>query len=253
MSSFEKIMMVTRLEVRRHTAPVPHARSLRHQVICLTVILLLLGCASPREERWPPQPGFPTHPIYVSLDTWHAMIAFPVDGTEEPGLKAQPESSGEETQTSVRRTQLFYEEWGYAERAWYLEGRTGLNGILRALFWPAEGIVEVGYHDKLWGDRTSQPPSALFKFNLNEEGHRRLRKHLRAMIARAEPIASTDGSQFYPAIRAYHLFHTCHQYAAEALREAGLPVSPFWAFGRSSLAMQLRRAEEVAEKGAVKP
>lgn len=181
------------------------------------------------------------------------MIAFPVDRTEKSGLKARPESSGGETQTSAGRTQHFYEEWGYAEQAWYLEGRTGLTGIIRALFWPTEGIVEVGHHDKLWAERTPQPPSALFRFDLNEEGYRRLRKHLRATVAGAEPIASTDGSQFYPAIRAYHLFHTCHQYAAEALREAGLPVSPFWAFGRSSLAMQLRRAEEIAGKGAVKP
>ena len=58
-------------------------------------------------------------------------------------------------------------------------------------------------------------------------------------------IASTNGSIFYSAARSYHLFHTCHQYAAEALREAGLPVSPFWALGRSSLAWQLRRAEEM--------
>jgi hypothetical protein len=181
------------------------------------------------------------------------MIAFPVDRTEEPGLKNQAESSGEETQTSVRRAQHFYEEWGYAERAWYLEGRTGLPGIIRALFWPTEGIVEVGYHDKVWADRTPQPPSALFRFDLNEEGHRRLRKHLRETMAGTEPIVSTDSSRFYPAVRTYHLFHTCHQYAAEALREAGLPVSPFWAFGRSSLAMQLRRAEEVAGKRAVTP
>jgi hypothetical protein len=236
MRSFEKIMMVTRQDMWRHTAAVPHARSLGPLVICLTVILLLLGCASPREELWPPRPGSLTHPIYVSLDTWHAMIAFPPD-----------------TPDASRFTPHAYEEWGYAERAWYLEGRTGLTGIIRALFWPTEGVIEVGYHDKLWADRTSQPPSTSFKFDLSEEGHRRLRKHLRATMAGTEPITSTDGSRFYPAVRAYHLFHTSHQYAAEALYEAGLPVSPFWAFSRSTLAMQLRRAEDVEEKGAVKP
>lgn len=124
MRSFEKLMMVTRLDMWRHTAAVPHARSPRAQVICLTVILLLVGCAAPREELWPPKPGSPTHPVYVSLDTWHAMIAFPIDRAEEPELSVQPESSGAETQASAGRTQRLYEEWGYAERACiWREGR----------------------------------------------------------------------------------------------------------------------------------
>ena len=55
-------------------------------------------------------------------------------------------------------------------------------------------------------------------------------------------------SSFYPAKRSYHLFHTCHQYAAQALREAGLPISPFWAFNRTSLAWQLRRAAQLSEE-----
>ena len=29
-----------------------------------------------------------------------------------------------------------YEEWGYAERAWFLEKRQGFIGVLRALFLP---------------------------------------------------------------------------------------------------------------------
>ena len=246
-------VIVTRPRLWRQTDHEQHARSIRHQLISLAVTLLLFGCASPRAELWPPQPSSPTHPIYVSLDTGHAMIAFPVDKTKERGLSAQHESSGHETQTSAHRTQYVYEEWGYAERAWYLEGRTGMTGIIRALFWPTEGIVEVGRHDKPWADRTPQRPSALFKFDLSGEGQRRLREHLHTTMAGAEPIASKDGSRFYPAVRTYHLFHTCLQYAAEALHEAGLPVSPFWVFGRSNLAMQLRRAQEIEGKGVVRP
>jgi hypothetical protein len=220
-----------------------HARSLRHTVIVLTIIFLLIGCTSPGKGLWPPRPGSTTHAIYVSLDSWHAMIAFPVserpEGANTPSLLLPLEEGGV--------GEGAFEEWGYAERAWYLEGRTGLTGIVRALFWPTDGIIEVGRHDKVWADRTPQPPSALFTFHLSEEGYRRLHEHLRSTVASAESIASTDGSTFYPAVRTYHVFHTCHQYAAEALREAGLPVSPFLAFARSSLAMQLRRAEEIAE------
>ena len=204
-------------------------RCLSLTAIGLTLCMLLWGCASPVEGLWPPSPDSPSRTIYVSLDTWHAMIAFPVD-----------------TPDASRFTPHAYEEWGYAERAWYVEGRRGVSDVLRALFWPSEGVVEVGWYEKVWADRTPQPPSELFTFQISEEGYRRLRRHLRATMAGSDPILSSDRTQFYPAVRSYHLFHTCHQYAANALSEAGLPVSAFWAFSRTSLAIQLRRIERMA-------
>ncbi len=121
-----------------------------------------------------------------------------------------------------------------------------MGGVVRALFWPTEGVVEVGHYDRVWAERTPQPPSELFTFRLTEEGYQRLRRHLHATLLSEEPVASFGQSVFYPANRSYHLFHTCHQYAAHALREAGLPVSPFWAFNRTSLAWQLQRVAKIA-------
>jgi hypothetical protein len=152
----------------------------------------------------------------VSVDTWHAMIAFPLpDGR--------------------------YEEWGYAERAWYLEGRQGVSGALRALLWPTAGVVEVTVADRPWAERTPQPPADLFALRIGEAGYRRLREHLASTIAAPEPVAVFAGSRFYAARRAYHLFHQCHQYAARALAEAGLPVSVAGAMTRDAFAAQLRR------------
>ena len=153
----------------------------------------------------------------VSVDTWHAMIAFPL-------------SSGG------------FEEWGYAERAWYLEGRQGLTGALRALLWPTQAVVEVTVSDSLWAERTPQPPADVFVLRVGEGGYRRLRDHLAATIADPEPVAVFDGSRFYRARRAYHLFHQCHHYAARALAAAGLPVAPASAFTRSAFAAELAAA-----------
>lgn len=202
--------------------------------IIFSVTALLLACASPVEGLWPPPPESVQHTVFVSIDTWHAMIAFPhEDGTGHSAL-GSPQHS--------------YEEWGYAEHAWYLEGKTGVTGILRALFWPSEGVVEVGHYDRVWAERTPQPPSDLFTFRLTEEGYQRLRRHLHTTLWNDEPVASFRQSVFYRAKRSYHLFHTCHQYAAHALREAGLPLSPFWAFNRTSLAWQLRRAARLVDE-----
>jgi len=199
--------------------------------------LLLGGCAGPVQELWPPEKGAPTHTIVVSLDTWHAMIAFPISGKAEgrgPWAEPQPFNPGPQSP--------LYEEWGYAEQAWYLEGRQGVSGALRALLWPTSAVVEVGLHDRVWAERTPQPPSDRFTFHIGEEGYRRLRRYVQSSIAAPEPIATIGTSRFYPAIRSYHLFHHCHQYSARALREAGLPISSFWALTRESFALQLRRA-----------
>ncbi|MBX3303567.1 MAG: DUF2459 domain-containing protein [Nitrospira sp.] len=170
----------------------------------------------------------------MSIDTWHAMIAFPRGGETGHSALGSPQHS--------------YEEWGYAEQAWYLEGKTGVSGVVRALFWPTQGIVEIGHYERVWTERTPQPPSDLFSFRLSEEGYQRLRQHLHATLLIEEPVAILGQSVFYPAKRSYHLFHTCHQYAALALREAGLPVSPFWAFNRTSLVWQLRRAAQLSQE-----
>jgi hypothetical protein len=213
----------------------------------LVVCALLWGCASPIPDLWPPTPDVPARTIYVSLDTWHAVIALPM---QHEAVSDQPSAlsvkAGSPTHNSALRIQHSFEEWGYAERAWYLEDRRGLTGILRALFWPTEGVVEVGQYDRVWADRTPQPPAELFVFRVSEEGFRQLRRHLRGTVSSDEPVASLSQSTFYPAVRSYHVFHTCHQYAASALREAGLPISAFWAFNRSSLAWQLRRAARIA-------
>lgn len=207
------------------------------------LFLLSLGCASPNQELWPPAPGSPAHDIIVSVDTWHAVIGFPQDGSEQPSpsfpLAPSPEPRA-----------VQYEEWGYAEQAWYLEGQHGFSGVLRALFWPSAGVVEVSTHASPWSERTPDPPAEQFQFRLSEEGYLRLRAFLEGSRASEPILLSADGRSFYPARRSYSVFHHCHHYAAHALRAAGMPVSPAWALTRSSFVAQLRRADQFAARAA---
>ncbi len=222
----------------------------------ISLLLLTFGCAGPVPELWPPGEGAATHTIIVSVDTWHAMIAFPQRSAEEtsqsPALSPQ---SSKTSQSSVLSTQSYlYEEWGYAEQAWYLEGRQGITGVLRALFWPSTGVVEVARDNRVWSERTPQPPADQFTFRVTEQGYLRLRDYLESTLAGTEAIRTAGRSRFYRAARSYHLFHQCHQYSARALREAGLPMAPVWALTRGLFAAQLRRAQRIAgEAGPAVP
>jgi hypothetical protein len=187
-----------------------------------------------------PEPTLRTResiPIVVSLDAAHSMIALPV---EAPMFHVRGDH-GVTDIDSAPRARLVHEEWGYAERAWYLEKRQGFTGVLRALLWPTEGIVEVGVHDSIWAERTQKPPVEAFRFQISEAGYRSLRSYLRATIASEEPVGVIGNSRFCIARSSYHLFHHCHHYTAKGLREAGLPISMRVALTRDGFAKQLRR------------
>jgi hypothetical protein len=176
-------------------------------------------------------------PIVVSLDAAHSMIALPVEAPvfHIRGDRRVTGTDGAPGEACV------YEEWGYAERAWYLEKRQGFTGVLRALLWPTEGVVEVGIHESIWAERTQKPPVEAFRFQISEAGYLSLRSYLRATIASDEPVGIVGNSRFCVARSSYHLFHQCHHYTAKGLREAGLPISMWGALTRYSFAMQLRR------------
>jgi hypothetical protein len=217
----------------------------RRVLFAFIVLILVNSCAMAQPQLWPPAAGEPSYPIYISLDTWHGMIGFSI---APDSTVLNPEHSELRAERSARQSEIAFEEWGYAEYKWYVGGEQGITGILRALFWPTAGTVEIARYDRLWASRTPQPPADLFKFNLSQEGWRRLRSHLRSTLADDKPIATRGLSAFYPSERAYHLFHNSHHYLAHSLKEAGIPVSTFWAITRSMLAMQLRRAQRLAEK-----
>lgn len=193
-------------------------------LLAVGLLFFLTACTTTHYDLSALPTSFPSGTVIVSLDTWHAMLAFPVPSQDVP-------QHGEQE----------YEEWGYAERAWYVEGRTGLSGIFRALLWPTDGVVEVGRHPTIWAERTLQPPAEVFVLTLEPESYRHLRMFLESTRLSRTALASFGDSDFFPSVRSYHLFHTCHQYAAHALQAGGLPLTPALALNRTMLGWQLRR------------
>ena len=180
--------------------------------------------------------------IVVSIDAAHSMIALPV---EAPWLNVS-DDHGIARIDGAPGDPRAYEEWGYAERAWFLDKRQGLTGVLRALLWPTEGVVEVGIHQSIWAERTQKPPVEAFRFQISKAGHLNLRSYLRTTIASEEPVGIVGNSRFCIARSPYHLFHHCHHYTAKGLREAGLPISMSRALTRDGFARQLRGIRSIS-------
>ena len=76
------------------------------------------------------------------------------------------------------------------------EKRQGFTGVLRALLWPTEGVVEVGVNQSIWAERTLKPPVEAFRFQISKTGYLKLRSYLRATIASEEPVGVVGNSRF---------------------------------------------------------
>lgn len=197
----------------------------RNTVTALLVVALLPGgCAQPIRQLWPPPPGARSHVIQVSVDRWHSMIAL------------------HHEQTSPADESRQWEEWGYAEESYYLEGDSGSSGTMRALFVPSAAVVQVASTAVPWSERTPQPPARSWAFRLSENGYQRLLEFLAG--SRASPVVISDalGYSWYRASDSYHAFHHCYHWTARALRSAGLPVWSCYALFKGCLEAQLDRA-----------
>jgi len=166
----------------------------------LPLSLLVAGCSMPPEGLWPSPTGEPTLEVVISSDSWHSMIAIP-----------RPEGG--------------YEEWGYAEKKWYLEGKQGLFGVIRALFWPTQGIVEIATVDAPYAARAEG--GRRWTFDFGPESVRRLRAYLELSLHTRVIVRDDGWRRWYDAAWDYHLFHTCHHYVANGLWEAGVPMEPW--------------------------
>ncbi|MCB9871122.1 MAG: DUF2459 domain-containing protein [Planctomycetes bacterium] len=202
-------------------------------------LLLLSACALPVDGVWPPAPGGRTHRVDVRLDLWHSVITVYPEDAASPG----PESSGTGGSGTTRAPAR---EWGYADRAYYLENHTGVSGCCGALFWPTEAVLRVAPEGVSFAHVDPRSPVPRWSFDISEEGHRRLCAFLDR--EKQGPVVSRIAdSEWFRARTDYHLFHHCNHWTSRALRAAGLPVWSGYSLFRWSFALQLDRAQRWQE------
>ena len=193
-----------------------------HQIRCLLALalgLVLPGCAGPFQRADMPQPSL-AGVVYVVSRGWHTDIALP---TGEVGGAA-----GITLQRDFSDAR--YLVFGFGERAFYLNSRPGFGDMLFALL-PGPGAVLVT------GLNTT-PAAAFGSENVAELGVTATGMSGIARFVSASLDADGDGrphriadgpypgSLFYASPVTYDAFYTCNTWTAQALRQAGLPISP---------------------------
>ncbi len=137
-----------------------------------------------------------------------------------------------------------YHEWEFCEKAWYLEGRQGLTGVCRSLLWPTASGVGSGVATQPTWKRFQKGDVRRWTFVLSEPGLRAMEGYLET--EKGPGLVEFPG--WFEGQRSYYLFYNCHHFTASALRAAGLPIRPWWAFCGWMVAMQLDRVRWWHEK-----
>lgn len=197
----------------------------------------LAGCAwSPVRPYRGQAPRLQT--LYVIASGWHTEIGVAADALSGPLARMQREFP-----------HARYLVFGWGEREYYMAPNPGLGDLLRALL-PAPSVMLV--------IPTEHSPASFFAGKANlfalpvaQQGLDRLSRFLWDYLdtgVQQQTRRIGNGpyreSAFYASKGTYSLANTCNTWTAEALRVAGLPVSPAGVVSAGQLVDQLRGLAE---------
>jgi uncharacterized protein (TIGR02117 family) len=138
-----------------------------------------------------------------------------------------------------------YLEFSWGDKDYFPASDPGIGLALKAAFWSSGSVLHVvGFNGPVGN---YYPAAEILKINLSEQDFQNLMKFIFATFSRSrssEPADARPGlspnGRFYSAEGKFSIFRTCNTWVAEALRAAGLPVSPRSVITAGSLSDQLR-------------
>lgn len=208
-------------------------------------IVLLLAMVACTGTLPPPNGGSgngKTKSVFVAIHGWHSGIvvkAADMDANQWPEIAdfAQAE-----------HVEIGWGDWDY-----YQHPNPGLGTALKAAFWSSRSVLHVA------GFKGSPAQvfhaSDIIEISLSERDFKRLIEYISQTFLRPEtdpslpsrPGLYLDG-RFYSARGSFHLFRTCNTWVAEALRAAGLPITPVYAISAGNLGYQVKRIGVVRQE-----
>ena len=213
-----------------------------HTFIVL-VSALLVACASPPSDLFPPGPNEPSKTISLVSHGWPAGIVVKradIPPGTWPQHKDFPEAE--------------YLEVGWGDKDYYMTPEPHFGITLKAGLLPSASVLHiVGFSGSVM---RYFPHSEVIRIELSEAGFERLCTYLENSYARDEaglsqslgPALYGDG-RFYLSRETYHAFNTCNVWTARALRGAGCPITPAATLTVDSLMAHAARFGNVIQAG----
>jgi uncharacterized protein (TIGR02117 family) len=171
--------------------------------------------------------------VVVVYDSWHAAIVLRrADITHDslPELVDFPDAE--------------FIEFSWGDKDYFPNPDAGVFTGIKAAFWSSGSVLHlVGFSGN---PKSFYRSGELVELRLTTNAHGRLLDYISRTFFRPPPRDRAEASaglftysRFYPATHKFSLLKTCNTWVAEALKSAGLPISPGHVITADSLATQL--------------
>ena len=207
--------------------------------ICLLSFWLALNCAHGFDYRSCTGGDPSCKSVFVVYDSWHAAIVLK---RSEIALDAIPEL--------VDFSQAIFVEFSWGDRDYFPNPHAGVLSAVKAALWSSGSVLHVvGFSGSL---ETFYRGAKIAELAIDAQGYDRLISYISETVSRPSPSVPAQPSaglflysRFYPASRDFSLLRTCNTWVAEALEQAGLPISASLVITAGNLDSQLARLKPI--------
>ena len=175
----------------------------------------------------------PCQTVFVVHDSWHAAIVLK---RSDISLDAIPELA------DFLHAEFVEFSWG--DKDYFPNPHAGVWSALKAALWSSGSVLHVVGFDG--GVETFYRGAKITELSFTAQAYDRLISYIAETVARPAPNLPAQPSaglflysRFYPASRDFSMLRTCNTWVAEALEQAGLPISPRYVITAGNLKSQL--------------
>ena len=200
----------------------------------VALLQLLTACSAPIMQVDSDAPGNNDKSVFVVHNNWHAALVVRKADLSQALVPEQghfPEAE--------------YLEIGWGDRDYFPATEESVGLALRAAFWSRGSVLHlVGFRGAVEDYFTG---GEIIELALSPEAFQRLSQFVSANFVRPAPSVPAQSQpglvaagRFYPAAGRFSILRTCNTWIAEALKSAGLDISPGHVITAASLARQVR-------------
>jgi len=204
----------------------------------MVIVAILVGCQGAIKGMCPLKNEALSKSIYVVSHGWHTGIVFKRDDIND---RIWPENKD-----------FFFAEYievGWGDAGFYQASEISVWLGIKALLWPTESVLHiVGFNGQVMD---YFPASEIVEIKVSKKALDALSAFIQNAYQKDDNNRSVKlgpglygKSAFYAAVENYHLFNTCNVWTARAIRTAGCPITPLYAFSTTNVIYQTRQFGE---------